>query len=135
MKYSTFVVLFIAVIFSGCSGVTSVVGTSWNVQKIGQRVLEADPDKGLPTVVFDAEGNRVSGFAGCNRYSGGYSLTGNALRFGSIASTKMACDNSATEDEMMLALASIQKYSLEGNKLILQGADGKGILECLPMNK
>jgi heat shock protein HslJ len=43
------------------------------------------------TLRFDPATGRAAGFAGCNRYSAGYTLAGDSLTFGPAISTKMAC--------------------------------------------
>lgn len=43
------------------------------------------------TIRFDPATGRAEGFAGCNRYSAAYTLTGDSLAFGPAISTKMAC--------------------------------------------
>jgi heat shock protein HslJ len=118
----------------GCSSAVELLGTKWNVVTIGSRTVEEVGVIGLPTLKFDAEGNRVSGYAGCNRFSGGYSLKEQTLSFGQMAVTKMACEDSQNEDEILLALASIKRVTMDGKKLLLCGADGKPLLECLPSN-
>ncbi len=44
------------------------------------------------TVVFDA--TTVSGTAGCNGFSGTWTMTGSTLAITPLVSTKMACDTS-----------------------------------------
>jgi heat shock protein HslJ len=49
------------------------------------------------TVTFDA--GRVQGFAGCNQFSGSYTLDGQTLALGDLASTMMACPEPAMAAE------------------------------------
>jgi heat shock protein HslJ len=58
-------------------------GTHWT------RTDDSDAAPHFPTLEF-ANG-RASGFDGCNRWSANYSQSGDDLRFGAIASTRMAC--------------------------------------------
>jgi heat shock protein HslJ len=47
---------------------------------------------GRPGTLLLAEGEgRASGFAGCNRFSGTFTVTGDQLQFGPLMMTKMAC--------------------------------------------
>lgn len=39
---------------------------------------------------------RAAGHSGCNRFTGSYTLEGKRLRFGPVASTRMACDGPRT---------------------------------------
>lgn len=49
-----------------------------------------------PTVRFEEEG-RVSGFSGCNRFSGTYSGWPDTLTFGPLVTTRMACPGDNVE--------------------------------------
>ena len=42
------------------------------------------------TITFDAKG-RVFGDSGCNRFTGGYTVKGDSITIGPLASTLMAC--------------------------------------------
>lgn len=78
------------------------------------------------TISFNDSTKTVSGFAGCNRFSGTYILTENNLSFGPIVSTKMACIDSVNEIETMMlkALSKTNNYSLNKQKItILNGDD------------
>jgi heat shock protein HslJ len=44
-----------------------------------------------PPVTMEFDSDRVFGSAGCNRFNGGVTLTGETLRIGQAASTMMAC--------------------------------------------
>jgi heat shock protein HslJ len=99
---------------------TRLIGT-WDLVEIGPT---ADFANLVPTIVFAADGS-VSGFAGCNSFSGSYTTAGSTLTFGPLASTKMACQRpaSAVEDEYLRALAGVSVWSIGGDgRLTLQGA-------------
>jgi len=73
----------------GCGGDPAVLlqGDDWLVTE-----LDATPlvPRSRVTLRFDA-GGRVSGQASCNRYTASYTLTGEELRIGPAATTRMAC--------------------------------------------
>lgn len=73
----------------------------------------------LPTMEFDAEGQRVSGFAGCNNYFGNYTLTDQGkVNFSELASTKKMCINSMNlEDAFLQTLDKSEWISVEGRTL------------------
>ncbi len=55
---------------------------------------------------FTADG-KVSGSAGCNRYSGTYTVSGNSITFSSpMATTMMMCDESVMEQENAYLIGS-----------------------------
>ena len=77
-----------------------------------------------PTIEFAAEGT-VSGFAGCNTFSGSYTTDGATLTFGPMATTKMACERpgSAVEADYLAALSGVTGWAVEPDgRLLLDGA-------------
>jgi heat shock protein HslJ len=74
------------------------------------------------------DGGRLTGSAGCNTYTAFYTLSGNAIAIGSIASTRIACSTPAgimeQEAAYLTALASARTYRIDGERLFLQTADG-----------
>ena len=67
------------------------------------------PDR-IPFIHFDSDKNRVSGFAGCNRFSGSYMQNGDSIHFLPLASTRMYCQESQpTESALMEALLRADK--------------------------
>jgi len=74
---------------------------------------------------FSADG-KVSGSAGCNRYSGTYTVSGNSISISSpMATTMMMCDEAVMEQESayLKALGEAKTYAVRGDQLTLTGAD------------
>jgi heat shock protein HslJ len=83
------------------------------------------PDGPVATLRVETEG-RATGFGGCNRYSGGYLLTGEGLSFGPMAATRMACHPAAMDLERSVfdALGRTDRFGIdETGALILYAAD------------
>ena len=76
-------------------------------------------------VLSRADG-KVSGHAGCNSYFGSAIVSGEAITFGNLGSTKMACPEPAMSQEARLldALDGTRGYRLQDNALLL--LDGAG---------
>lgn len=75
--------------FTGCGGDRERLfrGAEWVVEDLaGTGII----DRSRITVEFLQDG-RVAGRASCNRYTGSYQLTGEALSFDEPATTRMAC--------------------------------------------
>ena len=104
---------------SGSAG-TGLVG-AWNLAEMGPT---ADFAHLQPTIEFTADGG-VSGFAGCNTFSGSYATNGSTLTWGPLATTKMACQRpgSAVESDYLAALSGVNAWTIEPDgRLLLDGA-------------
>jgi heat shock protein HslJ len=74
------------------------------------------------TMRLDAGTRRVSGFAGCNRFTGGFVLSGDTLRFGALATTKMYCpDGDALERVVLGLLPRVTTWAIADGRLRLSG--------------
>jgi heat shock protein HslJ len=72
----------------------------------------------------------VSGSTGCNRYTGTYTVDGDALEIGKLASTNMACLPPAdqAEREFLAAIDRVAGWRVEGGELALDDGDGNELL-------
>jgi heat shock protein HslJ len=86
-------------------------------------------DQQLVTIAFKPDG-KVDGNGGCNSFGSEYQLGENGgLKFGQIASTMMACDNTMQlESTYFQALAKVESFQVSQGKLTLSSADGKTAL-------
>ncbi len=71
-----------------------------------------------PTIIFDLEGNKISGFAGCNQYNGSFIKKDNTITFNGIVATKMYCKNISVEENFLKALSNTVSYKITENKLL-----------------
>ncbi|MFT3676156.1 MAG: META domain-containing protein [Chitinophagaceae bacterium] len=77
------------------------------------------PDR-IPSINFDSEKSRVSGFGGCNRFGGSYTQAGDSIRFSPLFSTQMYCHESQpTESALLDALQRADKIVISNNQLRL----------------
>lgn len=70
---------------------------------------------------------RLSGKTACNRVMGGFTLTGEGLTLGPLATTQMACPPEVMEAERATldALAAVTAFDIDGEgRLLLLGPDG-----------
>jgi heat shock protein HslJ len=86
-----------------------LIGTEWILGDLPGQVL-ADV---RPTVSFSGDGT-VSGNAGCNTFSGTYTIDGSTLTFGPLATTRIACEGAAgtLEAAYVAALQATTAYEL-----------------------
>ncbi len=76
----------------------------------------------------------VAGSTGCNRFTATYTLDGDALEIGRVASTQMACAPPAdkVEREYLAALDRVAGWHRAGDELVLSDADGNELLRFAP---
>jgi heat shock protein HslJ len=99
-------------------------GTEWRLVDIGGQPAPAGADTTRhPGFTLIAEGRKVQGSAGCNRMKGTYQLSGEKLKFGPLATTRMACPAMQTETAFLKALEATTRYEVSGSSLTLYGAD------------
>lgn len=74
---------------------------------------------------------QAGGTAGCNGYFAEYELDGQALTFGTIGSTQMACVGPVMDLEVayLANLASVASYGATGGPLVMLDAAGATVLE------
>lgn len=99
-------------------------GTRW----VAQSIEGAPVAYRTPTIEFAAD--RISGTGGCNRFFGGYTISGDRISFGGVGTTEMACEPvvMAQEAAFHTALSSAQTYRREGETLILSSSAGEALV-------
>jgi len=96
-------------------------GTHW----VGVVEEPADP-RTTPRLEFIGEG-RMSGYTGCNIFSGDWSMQGATLVIGRMAMTKRLCRGPAhdIEKRFVAALREGSRGTRTGDKLVLVAPDGE----------
>lgn len=107
---------------------TELENTRWVMRMVNNHTVQI-PERGKELFIqFSPEnGNRVSGYSGCNRFMGSYETDGGAMTLGPLAGTRMACpgkEGQQPEQEVLQALQEVDSYAILGERLILSG-DGK----------
>lgn len=75
-------------------------------------------------LLLDPESHKVSGFAGCNQFSGSYNLEGKKLSLKNLAATKMFCSETMEiETRYLQALNETDSYKIEEHVLFLNQGD------------
>lgn len=102
-----------------------LVNTYWKLLELdGERVV-TPPGRRELYVILTTNESRVKGFAGCNAFTGTYEVRGDSLRFGPLASTRMACpDYMEQETRFLRALEATVGYRIDGEMLEILGASG-----------
>lgn len=119
--------------YKGCGGgvlpPVSLNDTSWTIRALGG-VATAER---IETEVRFADG-RISGTAGCNRFSGSYAVEGNVLSIGAIAATEMMCPEPqmAQESKFLSLLGSgklTKRFSVSGDLILTSEAGDTALLK------
>jgi heat shock protein HslJ len=99
-------------------------GTYWRAVELAGKPAPAQDPKREAHLLFQADG-RVSGSDGCNRVSGTYKREGDAVTFGPMAGTRMACpDTGDIERAFGDALQRAARLTVSGDRLELLDAAG-----------
>lgn len=107
-----------------------LAGTAWQATSVeGQSLVSGSSI----TVSFGNDG-KISGTAGCNRYSGSYaaSVSGETVSISALSATRMLCHEPegimVQEQRFLAALQSAASYSVNPGTLTLRAADGSAVV-------
>ena len=108
-------------------------GTTWRLIDLrGATAPSAltPPPRRPVELVFAEKEDRVAGSGGCNLVNGGFRLDGGQLRFGPLASTRMACPPAlmSFERSYVDALGRVRRWSIDKRTLLLQDATGRTLM-------
>lgn len=125
MKHVKILSLGLLILFFNSCGSTGklntlgiLTGNTWELSTLMGEDLDLNKFRdGLPSLSF-LEGGKLAGFAGCNNFSGGFSLEGNSIQLNPGAMTRKACQGSG-EDEFIKAMSKVKKIKAGKDKLTL----------------
>jgi heat shock protein HslJ len=107
-----------------------LTGTTWYLTSfLDSKGKMWSPVSGAPiSLLFSADGT-LSGKAGCNQYTGSYTVSGNTLAISpTFARTAMFCGEAGVmerEDAYLAVLPQMTLYQITGNQLTLSDGTGK----------
>lgn len=130
MKRSFFILGLLSLAFTACdpsrkSAAGSNAADTDNSLLNKRWVLRELPGSTLPNlerdihITFRPDGGRMDGFGGCNNISGTYTIDGRKLKIDRVISTKMMCDNMATETKVLSVLETTNHYTVAGDEMKL----------------
>jgi copper homeostasis protein (lipoprotein) len=100
--------------------------TYWKLTRLNGAPVAVAAGQREPHLVLNAKEPRVAGSSGCNRVVGGFELDGDALRFGRLAGTMMACPEGMAQERAFLdALGQVAHWRVRGSHLELFDAQRK----------
>ena len=107
---------------AGSGALPEDVAGSWQLIGIGDAAIDA---MAIPTLEVTETG-AVSGSAGCNQFSGTVVVSPDEIRFGPLATTKMACADpaNALESRYLVALSAARTWMIDGEgNLVIEGGE------------
>jgi len=105
----------------GTSPIQSPVGVEWRLASIGGTPAGTGANGQPATLRLDETSGRASGYAGCNQFTGSYTLAGSSLSFGPLAMTRMACaEGGDLESRYTMALGEATGWKMTSTGLELR---------------
>ncbi|WP_341676958.1 META domain-containing protein [Niveibacterium sp. SC-1] len=90
--------------------------TMWNLDQLEGQGIAGDARP--PFVSISSDKTRISGFSGCNRFTGAFKLEGASLSLGPLAGTRMACaQGGELEDRFLRVLGQVDRYAQDAGYL------------------
>ncbi|WP_034060751.1 META domain-containing protein [Lacinutrix jangbogonensis] len=131
MKTTT--ILLFAIILNACGASNKASNSSVDNKNSVQNTLngtfivsamETENQSKNLTLNFDNKTNKVSGFSGCNRFFGTYTVKRNTIDFKALASTRKMCEENSNvvETQMLAALEKTTHFEIKDNTLTLLNA-------------
>jgi len=99
----------------------------WTLETIEGSSANTDFKTKYPTIKLNFADNRISGSAGCNTYSGPFTLSKNVLEVGALITTRMACEDMKGENKFVKLLPGRSDIEIENGKLVIR-RDNKMIM-------
>lgn len=100
-----------------------LAGTKWVLKVLNDKKVSPPDSTKSPFIILSKDDSKLNGNGGCNTIFSSYTLDGDKLKFGPIASTEMYCDQMETETEFTKALSNIVRYKINGTNLTLYNSD------------
>jgi len=138
-----YVLIILSIIAAGCTPVdnddsavappaessrpdATLKNTYWKLVSIDGEPYEHNSSNREPRLQFRLDEDRLTGFTGCNDFTGAYSVDGdsNSLELVEIAVTMKACiEGMAIEQRYLQALRGVDGYRISGDTLELREGD------------
>jgi heat shock protein HslJ len=115
----------------------ALVGKEWRLVSLGPAGAESNVVPGAAVTLRFADTGRASGSTGCNNFSGTYTVRGDTISFGAMASTRRACtDQRANEQEQrfLAAFDSARRFRLVSTRLTIYYTNGRNVLNFVDAN-
>jgi heat shock protein HslJ len=108
----------------------ALIGTAWSLSTIGSGDAVSSTITGTSASLTLTEDGSASGSAGCNTFHGAYTVDGDQLSFGPLATTRMMCPDNvmAQETAGLEGLGATASFTIDGDQLSLLDEGGALLL-------
>lgn len=108
------------------SSVNNLKDTSWQLVTLKEKNVGSITVDNDSKISVSFTNNRISGFSGVNRYSGGYKLSNDSISVSQLSVSLMLGSRSAmdVEDRFLRILGSAKKVKQDKDTLILENSKG-----------
>lgn len=103
----------------GVEGDTELQSSYWILLSLQDQQFEDNPENQTAYIRFESDNNELTGFTGCNRLTGRYSLTNGSLQLTNLATTRAMCPIIEQENLLMAVLKKVDSYEIAGDVLTL----------------
>jgi heat shock protein HslJ len=118
--------LILAIGTAGMTMSADLTGGDWHPTFLSASELPAGGDI---VVQFTPDG-KISGYGGCNRFFGAYTVSDNHIEIGPVASTRKGCPGVIEiETAFFATLRAAQSFTQEGDTLVLYDAAGGKLVQ------
>jgi len=102
----------------------SLTDTYWKLVELNGAAVEPGEGKELHLTLRGDE--QVSGYSGCNQFTGSVTVSADGLAFGPIAGTRRMCERVMDQEYAFLqALENARRFDIDGDSLTIQSATGE----------
>ncbi|PKV63051.1 META domain-containing protein [Pontibacter ramchanderi] len=103
----------------GVEGDTELQSSYWVLLSLQDQQFKDNPETQTAYIRFEVDGNELTGFTGCNRLMGRYSLNNGSLQLTNLATTRAMCPIIEQENLLMAVLEKADSYEIAGDVLTL----------------
>jgi heat shock protein HslJ len=89
----------------------------WVLKELNGKSVNIPAEGKEINIKFESGNNTYEGDGGCNKINGLFTVQDDMIKIQSIASTKMACEQLATESEYFQMLDKANRYELKKKKI------------------
>jgi heat shock protein HslJ len=135
VKKYLLILFILSAVISACSSKenTRLLVGSWRLTAYGpvDSTTPAVPD--VEATLTLGEDGTLSGSTGCNEFGGDYTVEGDQITFGQIASTLILCPDlqMAQEEAMLQVLRETASFNIEGDTLTITKNDTVLVFEAI----